>query len=162
MKNCWIRFFATGGLGYLMPWEWAGIYGVLLGIGLALLLNSLPLILKLFISIILVVIGIPLCTEAEKILNRGIDPPNINFDEIIGVQFASLWFNLLKTINILNFSVPLWLLLIIIYGLFDAIEPFPIKRIEKLVGGRGIVIDDLMAGVYAVIILYLLLWFLRF
>jgi phosphatidylglycerophosphatase A len=53
----------------------------------------------------------------------------------------------------------LWLLLIIIYGLFDAIEPFPIKRIEKLVGGRGIVIDDLMAGVYTIITLLIILNF---
>jgi phosphatidylglycerophosphatase A len=159
MKNFWVKFFATGGLGYLMPWEWAGIYGVLLGIGFSLLLNPLSLIIKIFISIILTIIGIPLCTRAEKILNRGIDPPQINFDEIVGVQFASLWFNLLKTIHIFNFSIPLWFILIIIYGLIDWLEPFPIKRIEKLYGGWGIVLDDLMAGVYTIMTLLIILNF---
>jgi len=157
MKDFWIKFWATGGLGYLMPWEWAGIYGVFLGIVFSLLLNPLSLIIKIFISIILTIIGIPLCTRAEKILNHGIDPPQINFDEIVGIQFTSIWFNLFKTIHIFGFSIPLWLLLIAIYGIIDALEPFPIKRIEKLVGGWGIVLDDLMAGVYTIMTLLIIL-----
>lgn len=160
-KDFWIKFLATVGIGYYLPWEWAGIYGVFLGLILALILNSFSLIIKIIISLILTIIGIPICTRAEKLLNRGIDPAAINFDEIIGVQFTSIWFNLFKNIIIFNFNIPLWLVLVIVYGLIDAIEPFPIKRIEKLVGGWGIVLDDLMAGIYTIIILVLLLWFFR-
>ncbi|NMB92550.1 MAG: phosphatidylglycerophosphatase A [Parcubacteria group bacterium] len=156
-RNFWIKFWATGGLGYYLPWEWSGIYGAFLGLGLSLFLNPLSMLLKVIISLILVIIGIPLCTRAEKLLNRGIDPAAINFDEIIGVQFSNIWFNLFQTVSIFHFNIPLWFLLIIIYGIFDVLEPFPIKRIEKLIGGWGIVIDDLMAGIYTVIILSLLL-----
>lgn len=160
-QDFWIRFFATCGLGYHLPWEFPGIYGAFVGLGLAVLLNPLPLIIKLAISIILTIIGIPLCTRAEKILNHGIDPPQIAFDEVVGIQFASIWFNLFNTVNIFHFNVPLWLILILIFGIFDALEPFPIKRIEKLFGGWGIVLDDLMAGAYTILIIkFLILQFL--
>ena len=105
------------------------------------------------------VISIPLCTKAEKILNKGIDPQNVVIDEVVGVQFASIWFNLFQKITIFSFNVPVWLLLLLIYGFFDALEPFPIKRIEKLKGGWGIVLDDLMAGLYMIMILLIILNF---
>jgi len=161
-KDFWINFFSTGFfLSYLIPYV-PGLMGGILGIGFALLLNSLPIYLKIIISILLILIGIPLCTQAEKILNKGKDPQNVVFDEIIGIQFTSIWFNLAQKISIFSLSLPLWLLLLLIYGFFDALEPFPIKRIEKLFGGWGIVLDDLMAGVYTIIILFLILWLLRF
>ncbi|MGC9067029.1 MAG: phosphatidylglycerophosphatase A family protein [Minisyncoccia bacterium] len=161
-KSFWVKFFSTGFfISFLVPFI-PGVYGVILGIGFALLINSFPIILKIIISLVLTVVSIPLCTRAEKIFNQGKDPQNIVIDEVVGVQFASIWFNLFQKLFIFSFNVPLWLLLLLIYGFFDALEPFPIKRIEKLVGGWGIVLDDLMAGVYTIITLYLLLCFLRF
>ena len=153
--NFLIKFLATGFFGsYLIPFL-PGLYGVILGIGFAWLINSLSVILKIIIFVVLTAISIPLCTKAEKVLNKGKDPKNIVIDEVIGVQFVSIWFNLFQKLTIFSFNVPLWLLLLLVYGFFDSVKPFPIKRIEKLFSGWGIVLDDLMAGCYTVVVLYL-------
>ena len=153
--NFLIKFLTTGFFGsYLIPFL-PGLYGVILGIGFAWLINSLSVILKIIIFLVLTVISIPLCTKAEKVLNKGKDPKNIVIDEVIGVQFVSIWFNLFQKLTIFSFNVPLWLLLLLIYGFFDSVKPFPVKRIEKLFSGWGIVLDDLMAGCYTVVVLYL-------
>ena len=155
-RHFWVKFFSTGFfISFLVPFI-PGVYGAILGIGFALLINSLPIILKIIISLILTIVSIPLCTRAEKILNKGKDPQKVVIDEVVGVQFASIWFNLFQKLTIFSFNVPLWLLLLLIYGFFDALEPFPIKRIEKLNGGWGIVLDDLMAGVYTAVTILLI------
>jgi len=153
----WVRFFSTGFfISFLVPFI-PGVYGAILGIGFALLINSLPVFLKIIISIFLTIISIPLCTQAEKIFNKGKDPQKVVIDEVVGVQFTAIWFNLFQKITIFSFNVPLWFLLLLIYGFFDTVEPFPIKKIEKLFGGWGIVLDDLMAGVYTIIALLIIL-----
>ena len=130
-----------------------------MGTGFALLINPLPIILKIIISLVLTVVSISLCTRAEKIFNKGKDPQKVVIDEVVGVQFVAIWFNLFQKLTIFSFNIPLWLLLLLIYSLFDALEPFPIKRIEKLFGGWGIVLDDLMAGLYTIITLLIILHF---
>ena len=159
VRHFWVKFFTTGFfISFLVPFI-PGIYGAILGIGFALLINSLPIILKIIISLVLTVVSIPLCTRAEKIFNKGKDPQKVVIDEVVGVQFASIWFNLFQKLTIFSFNIPLWLLLLLIYGFFDALEPFPIKKIEKLYGGWGIVLDDLMAGLYTIITLLIILHF---
>ena len=158
-KDFWVKFFSTGFfISFLVPFI-PGVYGAILGTGFALLINPLPIILKIIISIVLAVVSIPLCTQAQKIFNKGKDPQNVVIDEVVGVQFVAIWFNLFQKLTIFSFNIPLWLLLLLIYSLFDALEPFPIKRIEKLFGGWGIVLDDLMAGLYTIITLLIILHF---
>jgi len=150
-RNFWVKFFSTGFfISFLVPLV-PGVYGVFLGISVALILNSLPVIVKIIISLVLIVVSIPLCTQAEKILNQEKDPQKVVIDEVIGIQFAAIWFDLLRVIPVFSFNIPLWLLTLLIFGFFDAVEIFPIKRIEMLDGGWGIVLDDLMAGVYTII-----------
>ena len=158
-KSFWVKFFSTGFfISFLVPFI-PGVYGAILGTGFALLINPLPIILKIIISIVLAVVSIPLCTQAQKIFNKGKDPQNVVIDEVVGVQFVAIWFNLFQKLTIFSFNIPLWLLLLLIYSFFDALEPFPIKRIEKLFGGWGIVLDDLMAGLYTIITLLIILHF---
>ncbi len=51
-----------------------------------------------------------------------------------------------------------WLLGFCLFRLFDIVKPFPVRSLERLPGGIGIVADDLMAGVYAALVLWLLGW----
>ena len=84
---------------------------------------------------------------AEKILKQN-DPGCIVIDEIAGIMvtFLSLPFNTITVIA--GF---------LIFRFFDILKPFPIRPIErKLAGGTGIVMDDLLAGVYSNIALRLL------
>lgn len=158
LKNdFWIKFFATGFLiSYLIPFLPA-IWGVVLGIGIVYLINSAPLIFKVVLFLFLTSISIPLSTKAEEILNKGIDPQEIVIDEVCAMIFLSLFFDFFKVINLFGFKIPLFFIIVGIFGIFDGIEIFPIKQIEKLKGGWGIVLDDLMAGLYTLIIMSLLL-----
>ena len=47
----------------------------------------------------------------------------------------------------------------LLFRLFDIWKPFPVRQLESLPGGVGIVADDLMAGVYAALVLFLAGWF---
>ncbi len=150
-KEFWIKFFSTGfGVAYLVPFG-QGIWGVVLGCIVALLINSWFLIPKLIFLIVLVIISIPLATQAEKLFKKGKDPQLFVLDEVIGIGLVFLWFNMWQEITLFHISIPLFVLLAVIYTFFDAVEPFPIKRIEKLPGGWGIVLDDIMAGIYTII-----------
>ena len=47
----------------------------------------------------------------------------------------------------------------LLFRLFDIWKPFPVRQLESLPGGVGIVADDLMAGLYAALVLFLAGWF---
>ncbi len=148
-----VKFFATGFfISYFIPFI-PGVWGVILGIGIVCLINSLPIIFKFFIFLFLTVVSVPLATKAEKILNKGIDPQVVVIDEVCAMIFLSLFFDFFKTITLFSYKIPFFLIIVGIFGIFDGIEIFPIKQIEKLKGGWGIVLDDLMAGIYTLIIL---------
>jgi phosphatidylglycerophosphatase A len=49
----------------------------------------------------------------------------------------------------------MWLAGLIIFRGFDIVKPYPIRRLEHLPGGYGIITDDVLAGIYGAVILYL-------
>ena len=78
------------------------------------------------------------------------DPAEVVIDEVAGI---------LMTFFLLPFS---WLHLcfgFVLFRLFDILKPYPVRHLEKLKGGLGIVADDLLAGVYANLSLRLLIQF---
>ncbi|MBW2569875.1 MAG: phosphatidylglycerophosphatase A, partial [Deltaproteobacteria bacterium] len=86
---------------------------------------------------------------AEKILKKN-DPGCIIIDEIIGIVITFIG---------LKFDITSALTGFIIFRFFDILKPFPIRFLEKKVpGGAGVVIDDIMAGVYSNIVLRVLLF----
>lgn len=75
------------------------------------------------------------------------DPGQIVVDEVAGYFVA------------VAFLPPSWLMLglaFLLFRLFDIVKPPPCRRFEALSGGLGIVADDLMAGVYANLVLQIL------
>ena len=74
------------------------------------------------------------------------DPQIVVFDEVLGQWIA------------LAGAYPLngksWLAAFVLFRLFDIFKPFPVRDLEKLHGGAGIIADDLMAGVYAALVLF--------
>jgi phosphatidylglycerophosphatase A len=80
------------------------------------------------------------------------DPSEIVIDEVVGF---------LLTLFLLP---PSWLILglgFILFRVFDILKPYPIKQAEKLRGGLGIVMDDLVAGFYAHVCVRLVLSFVK-
>jgi phosphatidylglycerophosphatase A len=142
-------FLATGaGVGYL-PYC-PGTFGTFIAIPLSLFLNQFAanhLWLAIAGLTVLTAVSIWSADKASRHLNVK-DPQTVVIDEIVGFVLAS-------------FLTTSWLGLIISFGLFrffDITKIFPARRLEDLPGGAGIVLDDMMAGLYTFMILRLLSW----
>jgi phosphatidylglycerophosphatase A len=75
------------------------------------------------------------------------DDQRIVIDEMMGFLVAMLWVPKTPLFTLVGF---------ILFRFFDILKPFPIRRFEKVRGGFGVVLDDIMAGIYANIILHVL------
>lgn len=82
------------------------------------------------------------------------DPQFVVIDEVLGQ-----WLTLAGTahFNFVTFALAFGL-----FRLFDIWKPPPIRLIEQVPGGAGIVLDDMMAGGYAALVLFVVGWFNRF
>lgn len=90
--------------------------------------------------------GVYVSGRMEKVY--GEDPPVVVIDEIAGV-WISLAF-LPKTVLVASLSF-------LFFRFYDIFKPPPCRRLESVGGGMGIMLDDLMAGVYANLTLQILL-----
>lgn len=79
------------------------------------------------------------------------DPSYVVIDEVVGSLFA---------IYCLPARSEIYFLAFLLFRLFDIAKPFGIKKVDKLPGAMGIVLDDIMAGILANIILTIALAFL--
>ncbi|MBI2987132.1 MAG: phosphatidylglycerophosphatase A [Deltaproteobacteria bacterium] len=139
---------ATGaGTGYFPCFP--GTVGTLLAVPLSLALNriataSLPLSL---LTLVAFVVGAAwFCQKGEEIL-REKDSPRIVIDEIGGFLLA----NFLSPPEFTPAAVAF-----LLFRFFDIIKIFPAGQAQKLPGGVGVMLDDLIAGCYTFLILRLL------
>ncbi len=78
----------------------------------------------------------------------GKDPSRVVMDEIIGVWVTMLF----VPVNILNLTIAFAL-----FRLFDIWKPLGIRKLEELNGGLGVMMDDVLAGLYANVVLQIIL-----
>jgi phosphatidylglycerophosphatase A len=92
------------------------------------------------------VLSIPVSSRMEKFY--GHDPGCVTIDEVVGMQVVLLGAT----------GVGVWggLIAFLVFRVFDVVKPFPVGRSQRLPGGWGVVIDDLLAGVYSRISMLLL------
>ncbi|MDR0827897.1 MAG: phosphatidylglycerophosphatase A [Desulfovibrio sp.] len=102
----------------------------------------------LFLCAILIC-GVPVATRAEIILGRK-DPPEVVIDELLGQWLTLLPFSAL---SLTGYGAAF-----ILFRIFDISKPWPIRRLESLSGGLGVMLDDAAAGLYAAICLALIKW----
>lgn len=146
LRNKVTLFLATGGLVGMIPAA-PGTFGSLVGLGVCYLLAGLDFSLAFPLVIVLFFVAIKIAGDAEKMLG-GKDPGAIVIDEIVGMAVTLLGF---------SFSLPLAAAGFALFRVLDIIKPFPIRNIERrFSGGFGIVIDDVVAGVLANLILRVL------
>ena len=105
----------------------------------------LPLILLLLV--IVVAIGIPAATLEARGCGRK-DPGHIVIDEVAGQLVTYIACPIVWRALLAGF---------ILFRVFDILKPPPVRSLEKLPDGTGIVVDDLGAGLYGLIVLQLLL-----
>ncbi|MDR3726390.1 MAG: phosphatidylglycerophosphatase A [Terracidiphilus sp.] len=151
-KTFWAWTVATffgAGFGKPGPGTWGSVAAVLLWAAVAWGLHPAPqtLLLILLVGIALtLVLGIPAATIAARESGRE-DPGFVVVDEVAGQWIALLG------------SQANWrhaLLALVLFRIFDITKPFPIRRLEYLPEGWGIVLDDVGAGLYALLVAWLL------
>lgn len=123
-----------------------GTVGTLLGIPLFLILSVLPPVAYAVVVLVLFLGGGWICQIAEEGLGER-DAPAIVWDEIVGFLITM-------------FLAPAgwrWLVIgFLLFRLFDIWKPFPIRAMERLEGGFGVMADDAVAGIFACLVLQLL------
>jgi len=100
-------------------------------------------------AILMAVYGIYIGTKFEK--KYGKDPAQCTIDEVVGT-----WISLIalpKTFWVILVSFLLWRIL-------DIIKPPPARNLERLNGGLGIMIDDVVSGIYTLLIMHLVVYLL--
>jgi len=99
--------------------------------------------LYIFTTLFLIVLGFLVSSKAEKIFGAK-DPGEVTIDEASGMMVALFLVPKLPIYVISGF---------ILFRLFDIVKPPPIKRLEDIGGAPGIMLDDILAGIYANLIL---------
>jgi len=136
--------FLAFGFGAGLARHAPGTVGTLVAVPLGLLLKQLPPSLFWAVLAVLCLAGIPLCGAASRMLGRH-DPGNIVWDEMVGY-----WL----TVAFVPVSWAWWLAAFAAFRLFDILKPWPIRQLEqRLGGGLGIMVDDIVAAVYAMAVL---------
>lgn len=77
----------------------------------------------------------------------GEDPSRVVVDEMVGV-----WIALLAAPSA---SVPYAIAAFVLFRLFDIVKPFGVRHMEKMGGGIGVMMDDVLAGMYSFFVLYI-------
>ena len=140
-----VLFVATGFFIGNLPFA-PGTFGSLIGLPLCFLLSRLDLLKSLICILIFILFAMGIASAAEKIIKQR-DPGQIVIDEIAG---------LMVTLAGLPFNLKTALAGFIIFRVFDILKPFPIRMLDRSVGGgSGIVLDDVMAGIYGNLIIRL-------
>ena len=144
-KDQVIQILATGfgaGLSPVAP----GTAGTLVGLVICLLSYPLAWPLRLVYVVAISAVSIYVAGQAEKFYGKT-DDQRIVIDEIAGVQVTML------PVAITGLNL---LLAFVLFRIFDIWKPFPLNRFQKFPGGWGVVADDLGAGVYGGLVLFLL------
>ncbi len=164
---------ATCGVGYfpIAP----GTMGSLVGVGVYILLRRIVLkyifammdqrsvipeyqeigasfgliCVLLVVTVAISMAGIWAASRAERLLGRK-DPSAVVIDEVVGqlITFAFVPYSLAAPAIAVGF---------VLFRAFDIVKPYPIRRLEGLQSGLGIVADDILAGLYAGIVLTLII-----
>ncbi len=103
------------------------------------------------LSLLLILLAILSCGIAEKRIG-GKDPSCIILDEFVAMPICFL----------ANFSKcqSIWIFFggFVIFRIFDILKPFSLKKLERINGGLGIVLDDIGAAIYTNIILHVVIF----
>jgi len=154
MNRLVLSLATLGPIGTRLPAP--GTMGSLAGVSLFVFLVIGLKISPIFVALIFVplfLIGIPICSRAEILLDRN-DPGEVIWDEFCVIPFVYL--PLLELWN-QPFAQETWLWLalgFILFRLLDITKPSIIRSVQSLPGGLGVMIDDLLAALSAGLLLY--------
>ena len=109
---------------------------------------------ELIFDSLVVLAGILICGVAAAIIGKK-DPQEVNLDEFVAMPLVYLFNPMGFAMHGGTKSGLLFILLgFLLFRLFDITKPFGIRALEKLPGGLGVVLDDVMAAIYANLVLH--------
>ena len=134
--------FGTG----LAPFA-PGTFGSLIGVLSFWLTMDFGLYIQLIIALSATLVGVWICGESARRIHVH-DHSGIVWDEIVGMYF---------TLIAATSSLTGWILAFVLFRFMDIVKPWPIRNLDRKIGGGiGIMLDDLVAALYAVILLVLM------
>lgn len=137
------------GLGAGLSPKAPGTVGTLVGFPLFLLIQPYSLAMQWLMLGGLFLLGIYLCEVTGKAIGVS-DHGGIVWDEIVAMMLV---------LTIVPMTLGWWVLAFLLFRLFDIWKPFPIRQCDAQVkGGLGVMLDDLLAAVYAMLCLKGCLW----
>lgn len=143
----------------MSQWSWDGLMSTCLGLGF---LTRMPGTVASFaavaaamllpVNVVLIILlsvlgGVSSWSYSKRIGVK--DPPEVVIDEVVG-----MW------ISLYGFGPRFFLPALGLFRILDIIKPFPVRNVEKLPGGVGIMADDVLAGILANLILRGVSWLL--
>ena len=124
-----------------MPGSW----GRLLGLAVTWFLVPASL-WSVLIWVVILVLGVIVSGKAEKDFGQEARP--IVIDEVLGMGLALLF---------VPKKIVYYVIAFVLFRLFDIVKPFPARQAERLPAGWGVMVDDLVAGVYANVVVQIFL-----
>lgn len=147
------KFFASGfGSGYA-PIAPGTAGSIVASIAIYFIYNQFQISPRVLVislvaaSILGTIIGVVSCNILES--EWGKDPSKVVLDEMVGI-FISLLF--------IPISIQTVVLSLILFRVFDIWKPLGIRKLEAIEGGVGVMADDILAGIYANIVLQVVLY----
>jgi len=145
-----LHFLSLGFGSGLMP-KAPGTFGTIAAIPVYILMSELSLALFIAVTLLITFVGIFLAEYTSKALGVH-DHSGIVIDEIAGYLITMI-------------AVPfdwVWIIVgFILFRIFDILKPWPISWLDKRVqGGFGIMVDDVLAGIFALACLHLIIYFI--
>ena len=144
-------FIATGlGAGFspIVP----GTMGTLLAIPFYYFVSPIPSPLYELTLVAFFFFSSWISDQAERYWGKK-DDRRIVIDEVMGFLVTMLWIPRSPLFIVAGF---------ILFRFFDILKPFPIRRLERVRSGFGVVLDDVLAGIYSNIALHLVIAVLRY
>ncbi len=130
-------FFYIGYLPFI-----PGTFGSIAGIILFYLIKDNLLVYTLF-TLLLITLGFLVAGETEKILNKK-DARCIVIDEVCGMLLSLIF---------VPYDIKLVIIAFVLFRILDSLKPYPVGRFQDLRGSPGVMLDDIVAGLYTNIIL---------
>ena len=142
-------FFGIGTLGP-GPGTWGSAAAVLIWAGVeGFVQSNLQSLLLAAMIVMAVAIGIPAATRVARASGKK-DPGFVVIDEVAGQWITLLFIPVTWKTLLAGF---------ILFRGFDILKPPPVRQMERLPEGTGIVVDDVAAGLYALLVMQLVLHF---
>jgi len=138
------------GAGHLpwMPGTWGSLEAILLVLGVHFFFPALEWIVLGSLVIFLILVAFLFSGQIIK-PETDPDPSSVVIDEILGQIIYFLW----VPVSIISLLVGF-----LLFRIFDVVKPFPVRNCEKIPGMTGVILDDVVASCYAVVVTRALMW----